>query len=100
MAFSLRKAIKSTHKHPINRILHCIGAPIYIAGIALILDNLLFSIKYPNLVYPIIMSCIAVGLFLLGHRIEGNLKAMTLIVLFKYVVRSRKSAAVSAVTNK
>ncbi|MFL6363189.1 MAG: hypothetical protein ACJ709_07105 [Nitrososphaeraceae archaeon] len=95
MAFSLRKAIKSTHRHPINRILHCIGAPIYIAGIALILDNLLFSIKYPNLAYPIIMCCTAVGLFLLG-----NLKAMTLIVLFKYVVRSRKSAAVSAVTNK
>jgi hypothetical protein len=46
------------------------------------------------------MCCTAVGLFLLGHRIEGNLKAMTLIVLFKYVVRSRKSAAVSAVTNK
>jgi uncharacterized membrane protein YGL010W len=101
MPFSLRKALKSTHRHPINRILHCIGAPIYIAGIALILDDLLFSIKYPNLAYPIIMYCTAVGLFLLGHRIEGNLKAMTLIVLFRYVVRSRKSsAAVSAVTNK
>jgi hypothetical protein len=44
------------------------------------------------------MFCTAVGLFLLGHRIEGNLKAMALIVLFKYIVRSRKST-VSALTN-
>src|SRR5436190_22504118 len=100
MTFSLKKAIKSTHRHPINKILHCIGAPIYIAGIALILVNLLFSIKNPHLAYPIIMCCNAVGLSLLGHRIEGNLKAMTLIVFFKYAVRLRKSASVSAGTNK
>jgi hypothetical protein len=98
MPFSLRKAIKSTHRYPINRILHCIGAPIYIAGIALIISNLLFSVKYPDLGYAIIMFCTAIGLFLLGHRIEGNLKAMTLIVLFKYLLRSTKST-VSAVTN-
>jgi hypothetical protein len=29
-------------------------------------------------------------LFLLGHRIEGNLRAMTLIVIFKYVLRSSR----------
>ena len=99
MPFSLRKAVKSTHRHPINIILHCVGAPIYITGIALIIDNLLFSVKYLDLVYAIIMFCTAVGLFLLGHRVEGNLKAMTLIILLKYLVRSRKST-VPVVTNK
>jgi uncharacterized membrane protein YGL010W len=99
MPFSLRKAIKSTHRHPINRILHCIGAPIYITGIALILDNLLFGIKYPALTYAITMCCTAIGLFLLGHKIEDNLKAMTLIILFKYLVRStRKSTVLSTMT--
>jgi hypothetical protein len=36
MSFSLVKAIKSTHRHPANRILHLIGLPIYITGITLI----------------------------------------------------------------
>ena len=49
MPFSLKKAIKSTHRHPVNKMLHCIGAPIYITGIALIIDNLLFEIRHPDL---------------------------------------------------
>ena len=36
MPFSLVKAIKSTHKTPVNRILHCIGLPVYATGIMLI----------------------------------------------------------------
>jgi uncharacterized membrane protein YGL010W len=91
MSFSLIKAIKSTHKHPINRILHCIGAPIYIMGIALILGNP-FGL-YTNYVTGIVLWSMAVGLFLLGHAIEGNLRAMTLVVVFKYVFRSRKLIA-------
>ena len=86
MPFSLIKAIKNTHRHPINRILHCIGAPIYIMGIALILDSLFCS--YENVMNGLILWFIAIGLFLLGHKIEGNLRAMTLIVLFKYVSRT------------
>ena len=61
-------------------------------------NNLLFSVKCLDLAYAITMFCTAVGLFLLGHRVEGNLKAIALIVLFKYIVRSRKST-VSALTN-
>ena len=91
MPFSLEKAIKSTHRHPVNKMLHCIGAPIYITGIALIIDNLLFGIRYPDLQYGIIMCCTAVALFLIGHKTERNLKAMTLIILYKYLVRSIKS---------
>ena len=91
MPIDLWKAISSTHRHPINRILHCVGSPIYIAGITLILNNLLFGIKYPAVGYAITLFCTAIGLFLLGHKIEGNLKAMTFILLVKYIVKSRKS---------
>ena len=91
MSFSLIKAIKSTHRHPINRILHCIGAPIYIMGIALILGNLFWW--YTNYLSGIVLWSMAVGLFLLGHTIEGNLRVMTLVVVFKYVFRSRKLIA-------
>jgi uncharacterized membrane protein YGL010W len=100
MPVSLTKAIKSTHRHPINRILHCIGAPIYITGIALILNNLVTGIRFPDLGYAIIMCCIAVALFLIGHRTERNLRAMTLIVLYKYIARSIKTTVSASTTNK
>jgi uncharacterized membrane protein YGL010W len=87
MSFSLIKAIKSTHRHPINRILHCIGAPLYITGIAFILENL-FGL-YGNIMIGVILFLMAIGLFLLGHKIEGNIRAMTLIILFKYASRTR-----------
>jgi hypothetical protein len=92
MTFSLVKAIKSSHRHPINRILHCIGFPIYATGIALILGDL-FGL-HTNPVSGVILWSMAIGLFLLGHRIEGNLRAMTLIVIFKYVIRSSRSTTV------
>ena len=92
MTFSLVKAIKSSHRHPINRILHCIGFPIYATGIGLILGDL-FGL-HTNPVSGVILWSMAIGLFLLGHRIEGNLRAMTLIVIFKYVLRSSRSTTV------
>ena len=39
--FCLLKAIKSTHRNPVNRILHLIGIPIYATGIMLILGYFL-----------------------------------------------------------
>ena len=82
MPFSLVKAIKSTHMNPINRMLHCIGAPFYIFGIVMIVGHFLGSDF--NLLTGIILWSIAVGLFLTGHKIERNLRAMTLIILFRY----------------
>ena len=84
MPFSLVKAIKSTNMSPINRMLHCIGAPLYILGIVIIVGHLLGINDFPILT-GIILWSIAVGLFLTGHKIEGNLRAMTLIVLFRYL---------------
>jgi hypothetical protein len=45
---------------------------------------------HTNPVNGVILWSMAIGLFLLGHRIEGNLRAMTLIVIFKYVLRSSR----------
>ena len=87
MPFSLLKAVKSTHRNPINRILHLIGIPIYATGIMLILDYFLGLNTNP--ITGIALWLVAIGLFLAGHKIEGNLRAMTLIIIFKYL-KSRK----------
>ena len=87
MPFSVVKAIKSTHRNPTNRILHLIGLPVYTTGIVLMLGYFLGLHTNPKT--GITLWLIAIGLFLIGHKIEGNLRAMTLIVFFKYL-KSRK----------
>jgi len=87
MPFNLVKAIKSTHRHPANRILHLIGLPIYVTGITLVAGY--FLNLNTNPITGLTLWLIAVSLFLTGHKIEGNLRAMTLIIVFKYL-RSRK----------
>ena len=87
MTFSLVRAIKSTHKHPVNRILHCIGLLVYATGIMLIVGY--FIGLHASLVTGITLWLMAIGMFLIGHKLEGNLRAMTLIILFKYL-KSRK----------
>ena len=87
MAFSLIRAIKSTHRHSTNRILHCIGMPLYVIGITLVVGY--FTDLHTNPISGIILWLIAICLFLTGHKIEGNLRAMTLIILFKHL-KSRK----------
>jgi hypothetical protein len=99
MPISLTKAIKSTHRHSINRILHCVGAPIYVTGIALIVNNLVSGIRFPDREYALAMCCTAVALFLIGHRTQGNLRAMTLILLYK-IARSIKTTASAPLSNK
>ena len=83
MPFSILKAIKSTHRNPINRILHLIGIPIYATGIMLILDY--FVGMKTNPITGITLWLMAICLFLAVHKIEGNLRAMTLIIIFKYL---------------
>ena len=87
-SFSLVKAIKSTHRNRANMILHIIGLPIYATGMTLLLGY--FIGLDTNPITGITLWSIAIGLFLTGHKIEGNLRAMTLIILFKYL-KSRKA---------
>jgi uncharacterized membrane protein YGL010W len=83
LAFNLLKAIRNTHRHPINRILHYIGLPLYIVGISMIASYVIDQNTNP--ISGLVLLIIAISLFLIGHKVEGNLRAMTLIILFKYL---------------
>jgi hypothetical protein len=97
MPFCLLKAIKSTHRNTVNRILHLIGIPIYATGIMLILGY--FLGLHTNPIIGITLWSIGICLFLTGHKIEGNLRAMTLIIIFKYL-KSRQVILASRVRYK
>ena len=83
MAFSLIKAIKSTHRNPINMALHVVGLPIYATGLAFVFVNLV-GLR-TNALIGLSMWLLGICLFLLGHHLEGNLRAITVIVFFKYL---------------
>jgi uncharacterized membrane protein YGL010W len=83
LAFNLLKAIRNTHRHPVNRILHYIGLPLYIVGISMIGSYVIGQNTNP--ISGLVLLIIAISLFLTGHKVEGNLRAMTLIILFKYL---------------
>jgi hypothetical protein len=83
LKFNLLKAIKNTHRHPINITLHCIGLPLYIIGIYIVI--LYFMDQNKPLLDGITLWMSAISLFMIGHKIEGNLRAMTLVIIYKYL---------------
>lgn len=83
MAFSLVKAIKSTHRSPVNIFLHFIGLSLYTAGLFLIIGFLTGIDTNPF--EGTILWGIAAVLFVIGHKVEGNLRATTPVVVFKYL---------------
>jgi uncharacterized membrane protein YGL010W len=83
MAFSLAKAIKSTHRSPVNIFLHFIGLSLYTAALFLII-GFLTGIN-TNPIEGTTLWGIAVVLFVIGHKVEGNLRATTPVVVFKYL---------------
>jgi hypothetical protein len=85
MQFNLLKAIKSTHRNPVSRVLHFIGLSLYIIGFTLLAGYYFGSLGISSPLIGIILFPIAISLFLTGHKIEGNLRAMTLIILLKYL---------------
>ena len=97
MSFDLAKAIKSTHRDPANRILHLIGLPIYLIGIILVIGYFLGLHTQP--MTGITLWSMAICFFMIGHMIEGNLRAMTLIVLFKYL-KSKKAILSHRITSR
>jgi hypothetical protein len=82
---NLLKAIKSTHRNPVSKILHLIGLSLYVIGFILITGYYSNNLNISSPIYGIVLFPIAVGLFLLGHKTEGNLRAMTIIVIMKYL---------------
>ncbi len=78
------KIIKNTHRHPINQALHSIGAPFYVIGLAMILGHL--AGIQTNLAAASAMLLAAIAMFVLGHKIEGNLRMMAPVLLFRFLL--------------
>lgn len=87
------KIIRNTHRHPVNQALHCIGAPFYGLGLAMVIVHL--GGVQTNLAAGGTMLLAAVAMFVFGHRIEGNIRSMAPVLLFRflYVVMSRRRFA-------
>jgi hypothetical protein len=63
------------------------GLSLYVIGLASI-ATYFFNNGPNNLPYAtngLILFPVAVGLFLTGHKIEGNVRALTLIIVMKYL---------------
>ena len=76
--------IKNTHRHPLNQALHSIGAPFYGIGLAMIFGYL--AGMQTNPVAGSTMFLVAVAMFVLGHKIEGNLNSMAPVLLSRLIM--------------
>jgi uncharacterized membrane protein (DUF485 family) len=85
MRLNLLKAIKNTHRNRVSKILHVTGLSLYVIGFILIASYYFNNLDISSPIYGIILFPIAVGLFVIGHKKEGNLRAMTIIVVMKYL---------------
>jgi hypothetical protein len=89
------KIIRNTHKHPVNQALHCIGAPFYGLGLAMLIVHL--GGMQTNIAVGSMMLLAAVAMFVLGHKIEGNIRSMAPVLLFRFlyvaVLSRRKGVA-------
>jgi Flp pilus assembly protein protease CpaA len=84
LSFALVKIVKSTHRHPINRMLHVGGLLLYAYGFCILITPVMGEHDF-RLVTSLAMWFTAIDLFIVGHVIEGNVGAMTLTMLFKYI---------------
>ena len=86
MKLSIYKAMRSTHRHPVSRGLHLAGLSLYLAGVTSLCVFYFGSNSQDRslLISGIMLFPVAIGLFIAGHKIEGNLRAMTLVVIVKY----------------
>jgi hypothetical protein len=81
---TILKIIKNTHRHPANQALHSIGAPFYGIGLAMTLGHL--AGMQTNVVAGGSMLLAAIAMFVLGHKIEGNFRAMAPVLLFRFLL--------------
>lgn len=81
---TILKIIKNTHRHPINQALHSIGAPFYGVGLAMTIGHV--AGMQTNLAAGGAMLLAAIAMFVLGHKIEGNLKSMAPVLLFRLML--------------
>jgi hypothetical protein len=78
------KIIKNTHRHPVNQALHSLGAPFYGLGLVMIFGHV--AGMQTNLAAGGAMLLAAIAMFVSGHKIEGNLRSMAPVLLFRFLV--------------
>jgi hypothetical protein len=81
---TILKIIKNTHRHPANQALHSIGAPFYAVGLGMTLGYL--AGMQTNFAAGGAMLLAAIAMFVSGHKIEGNLRSMAPVLLFRFLV--------------
>lgn len=81
------KLVKSTHRHPANIALHLAGLPLYGAGIATIVMGAAAGQADPDVLAGAALIPLAIGLFVAGHAIEGNVMSMTPVLLARLAWR-------------
>ena len=81
---TILKIIRNTHRHPVNQALHSMGAPFYGVGLVMIFGHV--AGMQTNLVVGGAMLLAAIAMFVLGHKIEGNLRSMAPVILFRFLV--------------
>ena len=94
------KIIKNTHRHPVNQALHSIGAPFY--GIGLVMSIGHIGGMNTNLAAGSMILLAAFVMFVLGHKIEGNMRTMMPVLLFRFLYAriSRRKTACYSMTNR
>ncbi len=77
--------LRNTHRHPANRMLHLVGIPVYATGIVVIINNL-EGFSTP-LLAGVALWATAVTMFSFGHWIEGNVRSMTPVLIYRLILR-------------
>jgi hypothetical protein len=91
-AHTILKIIKNTHRHPTNRALHSIGAPFYAVGLVVMLGYFAGIQQNQHQTMTVLVAgssmwLAAIAVFVLGHKIEGNIGSMTPVLLFRLLSR-------------
>jgi ribose/xylose/arabinose/galactoside ABC-type transport system permease subunit len=91
-AHTILRIIRNTHRHPANKALHFIGAPFYLAGLVGMLGHFAgmqqqYTTTTIDTVAGAAMWLAAIAMFVLGHKIEGNIGSMTPVLLFRLLSR-------------
>jgi hypothetical protein len=81
---TILKIIKNTHRHPVNQALHSVGAPFYGLGLVMTLGHL--AGIQTNIAAGGAMLLAAIAMFVIGHKIEGNLRSMAPVLLVRFLV--------------
>jgi hypothetical protein len=92
---TILRIIENTHRHPASQALHSIGAPFYVVGLLVMLGHFAgieqqqtTTTTTTDLVAGAAMWLAAIAMFVVGHKIEGNVGSMTPVLLFRLLLLS------------